>query len=76
MQYAYENNEAVAKARYAISSDLFDLSMSSSSNIERHREQCEEADYGSSMPSRPTPYMSNEDTSSNSGNGLKNLVRD
>jgi hypothetical protein len=76
MRHAYEENKAVAREGYAVSNDSFDPSMSSSSSVERHREQREIDDYGSSMPSRPTHYMSDEDTSSNSGNGFENLTRD
>jgi hypothetical protein len=76
MQHAYDENEVVAGEEYAISGDSFDPNVSSSSSIERHREQREEADYGSSMPSKPAHYMSNKDTSSDSGNGFENLARD
>jgi hypothetical protein len=76
MRHAYDENEAVAGEGYVVSNDSFHLSMSSSSSVERHREQREEADYGSSMPSRPAHYMSDEDTSSDSGNGFENLARD
>jgi hypothetical protein len=70
MRHAYDENKAVAGEGYAISGNSFDLSVSSSSSVERHREQHEEADYRSSMPSRLAHYMSDEDTSSNSGNGF------
>ena len=33
-------------------------------------------DYGSSMPNRLVHYMSDKDTSSDLGNGFKNLVGD
>jgi hypothetical protein len=75
MRHAYDENEAVAGEGYAISGDSFDPSMSSSSSVERHREQCEEADYRSSMPSKPAHYMSDEDKSNDSGNGFENLAR-
>jgi hypothetical protein len=76
MRHTYDENEAVAKEGYAVSGDSFDPSVSSSSSVERHREQREIDDYGSSMPSRPTHYMSDEDTSSNSRNRFGNLARD
>jgi hypothetical protein len=68
MRHAYDENKAVAGEEYAVSGDSFNPSVSSSSSVERHREQREEADYGSSMPTRPTHYMSDEDTSNDSGN--------
>jgi hypothetical protein len=73
MRHAYDENEAVAGEGYAVSDDSFDPSMSSSSSVERQREQREEADYRSS---RPAHYMSNEDISSDLGNGFENLARD
>jgi hypothetical protein len=76
MRHAYDQNEAVAEEGYVVSGDSFDPSVSSSSSVERHREQREEADYGSSMPSKPAHYMSDEVTSSDSGNGFKNLAND
>jgi hypothetical protein len=76
MRHAYDENEAVAGEGYTVSGNSFDPNVSSSSSVERHREQCEEADYGSSMPSRPAHYISDEDTSSNSGNGFENLAND
>jgi hypothetical protein len=76
MRHAYDENEVVAEEGYVVSGDSFDPSVSSSSSVERHREQREEADYGSSMPSKPAHYMSDEDTSSDSGNGFENLARD
>jgi hypothetical protein len=76
LRHAYDENEAVAEEGYTVSGDSFDPSVSSSSSVERHREQREEIDYGSSMPSRPAHYMSDENTSSNSGNGFENLAND
>jgi hypothetical protein len=76
MRHTYDQNEAVAGEGYIVSGDSFDPNVSSSSSVERHREQREEADYGSSMPSRPAHYMSDEDTSSDSGNGFENLAND
>jgi hypothetical protein len=74
MRHAYDENEAAVKEGYQVSSDSFDLSESTSSNTERYREQREIDDYGSSIPTRPHEYMSNKDTSSNSGNGFENLA--
>ena len=74
MRHAYDKNEAVAGEGYAICGDSFDPSVSSLSSVERHRAQCEEADYGSNMPSKPTHYMFDEDTSNDLGNGFKNLA--
>ena len=76
MRYAYDKNEVVAREGYAVSSDSFDPSVSSSSSAEQHREQREEVDYESSMLSNPIYYMSDKDTSSNLGNGFENLARD
>ena len=68
MQHAYDENEAIAGEGYTISSNSFDPNISSSSSVEQHKEQCEEADYGSSMPSRLAHYMSDKDKSNDSGN--------
>jgi hypothetical protein len=76
MRHTYDENEAVAGDGYTVSGDSLDPSISSSSSIERHREQYEEADYRSSMPSRLADYMSDKDTSSDSGNGFENLASD
>jgi hypothetical protein len=46
------------------------------SSTERYQEQREIDDYSSSMPTRPVHYMSDKDTSSDSGNRFKNLVQD
>jgi hypothetical protein len=74
--YAYIENEAVQGEGYAVSGYLFDLSESSSSCADRYREQRELDDYGLSLPSRSADYMFDEDTSSDSRNGFKNLCRD
>jgi hypothetical protein len=76
MRHAYDENEAVAGEGYVVSGDSFHPSVSSSSSVERHKEQREEADYGSNMPSRLAHYVSDEDTSNDSGNGFENLARD
>ena len=61
---------------YVVSGDSFDLSESSSSCVDRNREQRELNDYIESMPSRLADYMSDKDTSSDLGNGFENLCRD
>jgi hypothetical protein len=76
LRHAYDENEAVQGEGYAISGDSFDPSESSSSGADRDREQRDLNDYAESMPSRPADYMSDEDTSSDSGNGFENLCRD
>jgi hypothetical protein len=76
LRHAYDENEVVEGEGYAVSSDSFDPSESSSSCADRDREQWELNDYAENMPSRPTDYMSDEDTSSDSGNGFENLYRD
>jgi hypothetical protein len=76
MRHAYDENEAVQSEGYVVSGDSFDPSESSSSCADRYREQRELDDYGLSLPSRPADYMSDEDTSSDSGNGFENLCRD
>jgi hypothetical protein len=76
MWHAYDESEAIAGEGYQVSGDSFDPSESTSSSIERYREQREIADYGSSIPTRPHDYMSDEDTSSNSRNGFENLAHD
>ena len=76
MQHAYDENEAIAGEGYAVSGDSFDPSVSSLSNVGWYKEQREEADYGSSMPSRPIHYMYDKDKSSDSGNGFENLAND
>ena len=75
MQHAYDKSEAVVEEGYQVSGNSFDLSKSSSSNIERYREQREIDDYGNSMPTRRAHYMFDKDTSSNSGNGFENLTQ-
>jgi hypothetical protein len=74
--HAYDENEVVQGEGYAVSGDSFDPSESSSSGVDRDIEQRELNDYAESMPSRLADYMSDEDTSSDSGNGFKNLCRD
>jgi hypothetical protein len=76
LRHAYDENEAMQGEGYAVSGDSFDPSKSPSSGADRDREQWELNDYAESMPSRPADYMSDEDTSSDSGNGFKNLCRD
>jgi hypothetical protein len=76
LQHAYDENEAVQGEGYAISGNSFDPSESSSSCADRDREHQELNDYVENMPSRPADYMSDEDTSSDSGNGFENLCRD
>jgi hypothetical protein len=76
MRHAYDENEATVGEGYQVSSDSFDPSESTSSSTKRYQEQREIDDYGSSIPTRPHEYMSDEDTSSNSGNGFENLARD
>jgi hypothetical protein len=61
---------------YVVSGDSFDPSELSSSGADRDKEQRELNDYAESMPSRSADYMSNEDTSSDSGNGFENLCQD
>ena len=74
--HAYDENEAVQGEGSVVSSDSFDSSKSSSSYADRDREQRELNDYAKSMPSKPVDYMSNEDTSSDPGNGFENLCQD
>ena len=74
MQHAYDEKEVVAREKYVISGDSCDPSVSSSSSIDQHKEQCEVVDYESSMPTRPAYYMSDENTSSNLGNGFEKLI--
>jgi hypothetical protein len=76
LQHAYDENEAVQGEGYAVLGDSFDPSESSLLGADRDREQRELNDYAESMPSRPADYMSDEDTSSDSGNGFENLCRD
>jgi hypothetical protein len=76
LRHPYDENEAVQGEGYAVSSNSFDPSESSSSCANRNREQRELNNYVESMPSRPADYMSDEDTSSDSGNGFENLCRD
>jgi hypothetical protein len=76
LRHAYDENEVVRGEGYAVLGDSFDPSESSSSCADRYKEQRELDNYGLSMPSRPANYMSDEDTSSDSGNGFENLSRD
>ena len=76
MRHAYDENEAVAREENAVSGDSFDPSDSSSSSVNQHRAQRNEADYGNNMPTRPAYYISDEDTSSESGNKYENLAND
>jgi hypothetical protein len=76
MQHAYDKSKAFVGEGYQISGNSFDPSESSSFSTGRYREQREIDDYGSSMPTRPVHYMSDEDTSSDFGNGFENLAQD
>ena len=76
LRHAWDESEAVQGEGYEISGDSFDPSNSSSSGDDRDRKQIELNDYVESKPSRPADYMSDEDTSSDSGNGFENLCRD
>ena len=73
LRHAYDENEVVQGVGYAVSGDSFDPSKSSLSCADRDKEQWKLNDYAESMPSRPTNYMSDKDTSSDSGNGFENL---
>jgi hypothetical protein len=75
MRHAYDENEAIQGEGYVVSSDSFDPSESSLSCADRDWEQRELNDYAKSMPSRPADFMSDEDTSSDLGNGFENLCR-
>jgi hypothetical protein len=74
MRHTYDENKALVREGYAVSSNSFNPSELSSSSAERYREQRDLDDYGSSMPSRPAHYMSDKDTSRDSGNGFENLA--
>ena len=76
LQHEYDENEAVQGEGYAVSGNSFDPSESSSSSANRDREQRQLNNYIESMPSRPVDYMSDEDTSSDLGNGFENLCQD
>jgi hypothetical protein len=76
LRHAYDENEAVQGEGYAVSGNSFDPSESSSSGADRDREQQELNHYVESMPNRPADYMSDENTSNDSGNGFENLCRD
>ena len=58
---------------YVVSGNTFDPSELSLSCADRDREQWELNDYTESILSRPADYMFDEDTSSDSENGFKNL---
>ena len=73
LHHAYDENEAEQGDGYVISGNSFDPSESSSLGVDRDREQRKLNDYVESMPSKPADYMSNEDTSSDLGNGFENL---
>jgi hypothetical protein len=62
MRHVYDKNKALVGAGYAVSSDSFD--------IERYRELQDLDDYGSNMPSKLAHYMFDEDTFSDSRNGI------
>jgi hypothetical protein len=74
--HAYDENEVVQGGGYAVSGDSFDPSELSLSCVDRDKEQRKLNYYTESMPSRPADYMSDEDTSSDSGNGFENLCWD
>ena len=76
MRHAYNENEATVGKGYQVSGDSFDPSELTLSSTERYWEYREINEYGSNIPTRPHKYMSDEDTSSNFGNGLENLVHD
>ena len=76
LRHVYDENEAIQGQAYAVSGDSFDPSESSSSCADRDMEQWELNGYAKSMPSKPADYMSDEDTSSDSGNGFENLCQD
>ena len=76
LRHANDENEAMQGEGYAVWGNSFDLSESSLSSADRDRKQRELNDYTESMPSRPTDYPSDKDTSSDSGNGFENLCWD
>ena len=73
LRHVYDENEGDG---YAVSGNSFDPSESSLSGVDRDREQQELNDYVESMPSKLSDYMSDENTSSDSGDGFENLCRD
>ena len=72
----YDENEAVKREGYVVSSNSFNPSESSSSCADRDMEQRELNDYAESMPSKLADYMSDDDTSNDLGNGFENLCQD
>ena len=74
--HAYDENEVVIGEGYQVSGGSFNRSKSTSSSKEGYPEQREINSYGSSLSTRPQEYMSDEDTSSNSGNRFENLTWD
>jgi hypothetical protein len=73
MRHAYDKNKAFVGEGYAIFGNSFNPSVSSSSTVERDRQQQNMDDYACS---RLANYMFDEDISSDSENGFKNLIRD
>jgi hypothetical protein len=73
MQYAFNKSEAIEGEDYAISSNSFDPSVLSSSNVER---DWEEWDFNNYACSFLVNYASDEDMSSDFGNVYEELVRD
>jgi hypothetical protein len=71
MRYAYDKNKALVGKGYALSSNSFDPSASSTTTQDR-----EQQDLDNYACNRLANYMSNEGTSSDFENELKNLVRD
>jgi hypothetical protein len=76
MRHAYDKKKALVGEGYDVSGNSFDQSESSLSDAKWYSEQQELDNYGSSMSSRPTHYLFDEDTSSDSRKGFENLVRD
>lgn len=76
VQHTYDENEAIIGEGYGVSSDSFKSNKSSSSSVDQHRVEQEIDDYKNNMPSKLAHYISDEDISSDLGNGFKNLARD
>ena len=76
LRHAYDEIEAMQGKSYAVSGNSFNPSKSSLLCANREREQQELNNYAKSMPSKPADYMSDGDTSSDSGNGFENLCWD
>jgi hypothetical protein len=74
MWYMYDENKAVIGEGYVVSNDSFDPSKLSSSSVDEEEHKID--DYRSTMPSKPAHYNSDQDISSDSGNGFENLARD